>query len=105
MYIWGGFKIDLEACNDLLCFDTSTRLWSSPSLKGTIPVNRIRHSACVINDFMMFIFGGFECGQPNNEDKFAQDVFKLNLKSFEWSHVSTKVSSLQIVQFLERCSN
>uniref|UniRef100_A0A1B6KC59 Kelch domain-containing protein 3 n=1 Tax=Graphocephala atropunctata TaxID=36148 RepID=A0A1B6KC59_9HEMI len=83
-YIWGG-RNDESACNKLYCFDTERSEWSCVPTNGTTPGARDGHSACVIDNHM-YIFGGFE----DDEDRFSQDVYMLNLASFCWSYVCTK---------------
>ncbi|KAF4522219.1 hypothetical protein B566_EDAN007370 [Ephemera danica] len=83
IFLWGG-RNDDAACNILYCFDTVSKSWSRPPVHGKIPGARDGHSACVI-DHCMYVFGGFE----EDVDRFSQDVHKLDLRTFTWSHIIT----------------
>ena len=51
-----------------------------PRVRGCIPGARDGHTACVIGKYM-YIFGGYE----EETDRFSQDVYVLNLETFDWS--------------------
>jgi len=92
--MFGGFLTPSRQCEDTLyCFDTKTNLWARPSVHGEKPSERANHSACVINN-SMYIFGG--SGLETQLSR--QQVYKLNLNSFEWSLVRTRVST--VIHFL-----
>lgn len=69
---------------DLNCF-TEIMAWSPVVTKGLAPVARDGHTACVI-DGCMYIFGGYE-----GDDQFSGGVYKLDLNTFVWSFLLTKV--------------
>lgn len=85
MYIFGNVN---EQENALFCFDTNSHLWSKPVVSGMISTiaQRGGNSTCVIND-SVYIFGGFDLDML----QASQGVYKLDLKSFKWAHVPTKV--------------
>lgn len=84
IYLFGG-RNDQRSCNTLYRFDTSTFRWSKPRVSGVIPGERDGHSACVIDKYM-FVFGGYE----DAIDRFAQDVFRLDLETFQWKLMKCK---------------
>ncbi len=85
VYIFGNVD---EQGNALFCFDTNSHLWSKPVVSGMISTiaQRGGHSICVIND-LVYIFGGFDLDTL----QASQGVYKLDLKSFKWTYVPTKV--------------
>ncbi|KAL3872612.1 hypothetical protein ACJMK2_035827 [Sinanodonta woodiana] len=84
-YIWGGRNDKDGACNILYQFDTGSQSWSQPDVIGKIPGARDGHSACVI-DCKMYIFGGYE----EEIDRFSDDIYMLDFRTFTWSFVKTK---------------
>jgi hypothetical protein len=78
IYLFGG-RNDESACNVLFQFDTTTCQWSIPKVQGDIPAERDGHSACVVGAFM-YIFGGYE----EIIERFGQDVYRLDLRTFAW---------------------
>lgn len=83
VYLWGG-RNDKGACNKLYSFDTKKLTWSLVAATGYMPGARDGHSACVIKDHM-YVFAGYE----EEPDRFSNDVFSLDLKTFHWTAVNT----------------
>jgi len=84
IYLFGG-RNDNFPCNILYVFDTQTYKWSLPKVTGDIPAARDGHSSCVIEG-CMYIFGGYE----ETNYRFGLDVYRLNLKSMDWSLLQCK---------------
>jgi N-acetylneuraminic acid mutarotase len=70
----------------LYCFDTISLKWvPKPKVSGHIPGARDGHTACNINN-CMYIFGGYE----EDTDRFSNDVYVLDLKSYVWKYVTVR---------------
>ncbi len=54
-------------------------------MSGHIPGARDGHTACNINN-CMYIFGGYE----EDTDRFSNDVYVLDLKSYVWKYVTVR---------------
>ena len=58
-YIWGGERVPTrECCNVLYAFNIDTHTWFKPRVSGTVPEERVNHSACVLGK-VMYIHGGY----------------------------------------------
>ena len=91
--------INKEIRNVLLCYDTSNNLWTKPTMTGIMPPTTVDFnglSTCVIND-AIYMFGRSD----HNLSLYAQKVYKLDLKSLKWSHITTTVKQT----FSYFCSN
>lgn len=66
--------------NDLHVLDLKTMWWTSPEVKGAIPVPRDSHSAVAIAN-KLFVYGG-DCG-----DRYQGDVDMLDMDTMTWSRV------------------
>ena len=86
MYLFAcinGHRVDV-----LLCYDTGSNLWSEPVVTGIMPPADIHgHSICVVND-AIYTFGGFG---RRYVSLYGKEVYKLDLKSLKWSHITTTV--------------
>ncbi|PON48201.1 BTB-kelch protein [Parasponia andersonii] len=72
--------------NDLHILDLKTMTWSSPEVRGDIPVPRDSHSAVTIGN-KLFVYGG-DCG-----DRYNGDVDMLDMDTLTWSRLSVQGSS------------
>ncbi|XP_015786606.1 kelch domain-containing protein 3-like isoform X2 [Tetranychus urticae] len=88
IYLWGGRR-DRVQCNKMFTFDTNTRQWSAPKVKGTIPRARGGHAACICAGHM-YILGGYE----EATKKYCDTVFRFELKTFTWQAVYQLTSGL-----------
>jgi alpha-tubulin suppressor-like RCC1 family protein len=86
LYVFGGIS-DTTYFGDLLRFDLATHVWEqlSPSVADggdTHPPPRARHTACIVNDHWMAVFGGFaEAGRCPN------DVWLYSFNRNRWTRV------------------
>ncbi|XP_071832428.1 kelch domain-containing protein 3-like isoform X2 [Apostichopus japonicus] len=71
-------------CNKVWIFDTRNQQWTHPECSGEPPKGRRSHSAFV-HKGSMYVFGGFN----RVENTHFNDIYKLDLSSFEWSKVET----------------
>lgn len=58
LYIFGGRNSDLKYFNDLWVFNLSTLSWSKCDTQGSPPSKRAAHSAFVVHDRFIYVFGG-----------------------------------------------
>lgn len=65
--------------------------WIRPEMSGKRPENRIKHSCCVINNYM-YVFGGVE----RVSDELCNSVYRMNLETYHWSLCVATVSLLDI---------
>ncbi|XP_062081835.1 uncharacterized protein LOC133788384 isoform X2 [Humulus lupulus] len=72
--------------NDLHILDLKTMSWSSPEVKGDVPVPRDSHSAVTFGN-KLFVYGG-DCG-----DRYNGDVDMLDMDTLTWSRLSVQGSS------------
>lgn len=66
--------------NDLHVLDLKTMCWSSPEVRGDMPVPRDSHSTVAIGK-KLFVYGG-DCG-----DRYQGDVDVLDMDTMIWSRV------------------
>nr|VDD53306.1 unnamed protein product [Brassica oleracea] len=75
---------------DVVSEDPSTvfvyNQWTAPQTSGQRPKPRYEHGAAVIQD-KMYIYGG------NHNGRYLGDLHVLDLKSWTWSRVETKVAT------------
>ncbi|XP_024019116.1 acyl-CoA-binding domain-containing protein 4 [Morus notabilis] len=72
--------------NDLHILDLKTMTWTSPEVKGDIPIPRDSHNAVAIGN-KLFVYGG-DCG-----DRYNGDVDMLDINTLTWSRLSVQGSS------------
>ncbi|KAG2273037.1 hypothetical protein Bca52824_067592 [Brassica carinata] len=60
--------------------------WTAPQTSGQRPKARYEHGAAVIQD-KMYIYGG------NHNGRYLGDLYVLDLKSWTWSRIETKVAA------------
>jgi N-acetylneuraminic acid mutarotase len=98
--VYGGSIKDLAFPSDVHVFDTQTLTWSHPTVSGTIPPSRIGSTAVVVRD-QMYIYGG---GEYNREErkytKLYHEMWTLDLKTWEWTHLEVKGTIPKISDFL-----
>lgn len=81
LVIFGGSgEGEANYLNDLHVLDLNTMNWTSPVVKGDIPVPRDSHSAVPISN-KLFVYGG-DCG-----DRYHGDVDMFDLDTLTWSRV------------------
>uniref|UniRef100_M0ZSJ0 Kelch repeat protein n=1 Tax=Solanum tuberosum TaxID=4113 RepID=M0ZSJ0_SOLTU len=81
LVIFGGSgEGEANYLNDLHVLDLKTMRWSSPEVRGEMPVPRDSHSAVAIGN-RLFIYGG-DCG-----DRYQGDVDVLDMDTLMWSKV------------------
>ncbi|GAV80141.1 Kelch_3 domain-containing protein/Kelch_4 domain-containing protein [Cephalotus follicularis] len=87
MVIFGGSGEGEANClNDLHVLDLKTMRWTSPEVKGDIPVPRDSHSAVAIGN-KLFVYGG-DCG-----DRYNGDADVLDMDTFTWSRLAVQGST------------
>ncbi|KAL6972480.1 hypothetical protein U1Q18_005191 [Sarracenia purpurea var. burkii] len=83
LYVFGGYGKDNCQTNQVHVFDTATRTWSEPVIKGTPPVPRDSHSCTKVGD-NLFVFGGTDGMNPLN------DLHILDTSSNTWISPSVR---------------
>ncbi|KAH7542952.1 hypothetical protein FEM48_Zijuj02G0130000 [Ziziphus jujuba var. spinosa] len=87
LVVFGGSgEGEANYLNDLHILDLKTMRWSSPEVKGDIPVPRDSHSAVAIGN-KLFVYGG-DCG-----DRYHGDVDMLDVDTLTWSRLAVQGSS------------
>ncbi|KAK3199402.1 hypothetical protein Dsin_022817 [Dipteronia sinensis] len=87
MVIFGGSgEGEANYLNDLHVLDLKTMRWTSPAVKGDIPVPRDSHSTNVIAN-KLFVYGG-DCG-----DRYYGNVDMLDIDTLTWTRLAVQGSS------------
>ncbi|KAK2989336.1 hypothetical protein RJ640_015047 [Escallonia rubra] len=107
LYVFGGYGKDNCQTNQVHVFNTATRTWSEPVMKGALPTPRDSHSCTTVGDKLgegpeareghsaaligkrLFIFGG--CGKSSNssDEEYFDDVYILNTETWVWKCAGT----------------
>lgn len=88
LVIFGGSgEGDANYLNDLHILDLRTMRWTSPELKGDLPVPRDSHITLAIGNKLV-VYGG-DCG-----DKYHGDVNMLDMETMTWSRVCSSFFGL-----------
>ncbi|CAN4108917.1 unnamed protein product [Withania somnifera] len=83
LVIFGGSgEGEANYLNDLHVLDLKTMMWSSPEVRGEMPVPRDSHSAVAIGN-RLYIYGG-DCG-----DRYQGDVDMLDMDTLMWSKLDS----------------
>lgn len=69
--------------NDLHVLDLKAMLWTSPEVKGDIPVPRDSHSSVAVGS-KLFVYGG-DCG-----DRYQGDVHVLDVDTMTWARLGVQ---------------
>ncbi|MCJ1479606.1 hypothetical protein MMC13_008292 [Lambiella insularis] len=80
LLIHGGENEHREFLSDVVIFDLKTAHWTSPDIRGPIPMGRARHAAAVYDE-KLFILGGL----TGNATYTLDEVCYLDLKTWTWS--------------------
>lgn len=80
MVFGGSGEGEANYLNDLHVLDLKSMRWTSPEVKGDIPVPRDSHSAVAIGN-KLFVYGG-DCG-----DRYHGDVDVLDTETMTWKKV------------------
>ncbi|KAF3454140.1 hypothetical protein FNV43_RR04587 [Rhamnella rubrinervis] len=87
LVVFGGSgEGEANYLNDLHILDIKTMRWSSPEVKGDIPVPRDSHSAVAIGN-KLFVYGG------DRGDRYHGDVDMLDMETLTWSRLAVQGSS------------
>ncbi|KAA8545259.1 hypothetical protein F0562_020043 [Nyssa sinensis] len=87
LVIFGGSgEGEANYLNDLHVLDLKTMRWTSPEVKGDIPVPRDSHTAVAVGN-KLFVYGG-DCG-----DRYQGVVDMLDMNSQTWSTLAVQGSS------------
>ncbi|KAK7344277.1 hypothetical protein VNO77_13714 [Canavalia gladiata] len=87
LVIFGGSgEGDANYLNDLHILDLGTMRWTSPVVKGDLPVPRDSHSTLAIGN-KLIVYGG-DCG-----DQYQGDVNMLDMDTMTWSRLKIQGSS------------
>ena len=85
MFVFGGIKTSGECTNDVWFLDVDNKMWFPQKMKSDIaPHARKCHSACIYKN-LMIIHGG-RC----KDKKMFNDIWALNLSTFEWTELEIK---------------
>ncbi|KAM5561012.1 hypothetical protein ABKV19_021900 [Rosa sericea] len=85
LVVFGGSG-EGQSLNDLHVLDLKTMRWTSPEVKGDIPVPRDSHSAIAIGKKML-VYGG------DRGDRYYGDVDMLDMDTMTWSRLAVQGSS------------
>lgn len=81
MVIFGGSgEGEANYLNDLHVLDLKNMRWTSPDVRGDVPVPRDSHSALAIGN-KLFVYGG------DRGDRYHGDVDMLDMDTLTWSKV------------------
>ncbi|KAI8543093.1 hypothetical protein RHMOL_Rhmol08G0191700 [Rhododendron molle] len=83
LYVFGGYGKDNSQTNQVHVFETATRTWSQPVIKGTPPAPRDSHSCTTVGD-NLFVFGGTDGRNP------LRDLHILDTSSNTWISPSVR---------------
>ncbi|CAL5330085.1 RING finger protein B-like isoform X1 [Camellia sinensis] len=87
LVIFGGSgEGDTNYLNDLHVLDLKTMRWTSPEVKGNVPVPRDSHTAVAVGN-TVFVYGG-DCG-----DRYEGDINMLDMDTLTWSRLVVQGSS------------
>ncbi|XAR52707.1 hypothetical protein NMG60_11020911 [Bertholletia excelsa] len=87
LVVFGGSgEGEANYLNDLHVLDLKTMRWTSPKVKGNVPVPRDSHSAVAIGS-KIFVYGG-DCG-----DRYEGDIDVLDMETLTWSRLIVQGSS------------
>ncbi|KAK7284429.1 hypothetical protein RJT34_19175 [Clitoria ternatea] len=75
--------------NDLHILDLRTMTWSSPELKGDLPVPRDSHSTLAIGN-KLFVYGG------DSGEQYHGNVHMLDMATMTWSRLTIQGSSPEV---------
>ena len=79
VYVFGGEEtLSKKLMGDLHVYDLHSSTWTTTATKGTPPCARSAHSATVVKDKYVVIFGGGSVSRCFN------DVHVLDTQSMEW---------------------
>ncbi|HLO88965.1 MAG TPA: kelch repeat-containing protein, partial [Nostocaceae cyanobacterium] len=88
MIIFGGEHVENDqTLNDIHILDLKTWTWTQPQTSGEIPSPRSFHTAILFND-QMLIWGGSQEARDATYICNDNDLYILNLKTWEWSKVT-----------------
>ncbi|WCJ43060.1 Rho GTPase-activating protein gacHH [Euphorbia peplus] len=83
MIFGGSGEGEANYLNDLHVLDLKTMMWSSPEVKGEIPVPRDSHSAVAIGN-RLFVYGG------DRGDRYHGDVDVLDTNTMTWTKLAVR---------------
>ena len=87
MWIFGGkCKATKGYCNEFLCFDPSTKEWTTPKCSGSVPTPRGDHATTQVKD-KVWLFGGRNWVFHNQY--ICDDLFELDMSSLTWTEIPT----------------
>ncbi|XP_059648416.1 uncharacterized protein LOC132294538 [Cornus florida] len=86
VFFGGSGEGEANYLNDLHILDLKNMRWSSPEVKGDVPVPRDSHSTVAIGN-KLFVYGG-DCG-----DRYQGDVDLLDMDTLTWSQLAVQGSS------------
>ena len=93
LFIFGGASPDKETLvpkynDDIRVLDTDTMIWTRPRMNGATPTGRYGHSATLMDDGKIIIFGGWGRGgcqtKESINDPNAYSLHVLDTKSMHW---------------------
>eukprot|EP01034_Spumella_vulgaris_P021673 gene21673-27714_t len=70
--------------NDVRQLDTESMIWTRPRLNGDIPTGRYGHSATLLSDGMVFLFGGWGKGGCQSNE-LINDATAFYVWWFRWT--------------------
>lgn len=83
LVVFGGSgEGEANYLNDLHILDLKTMKWTSPDVRGRIPVPRDSHSAVAIGN-RLFLYGG------DSGDRYQSGIDVLHMETLTWSKVLT----------------
>jgi len=98
--VFGGSIKDLAFPSDIHIFDTHSRSWYQPEIKGQIPSPRIGCNGTVVRDTLYLYGGGDYNREERKYNKLFNEIWELNLKSWTWQFLPVKGEVPKISDFL-----
>ncbi|KAK5574910.1 hypothetical protein RB653_010164 [Dictyostelium firmibasis] len=93
MFVFGGNLQENVQVNDMYQFNTSNYSWSKPRPMGEPPMPRYGHSASLIYDNYILIFGG----NNTKSSKPLNDIHIFNTERNSWTKPSSNSSTGEII--------
>eukprot|EP01132_Coremiostelium_polycephalum_P000818 gene818-1024_t len=87
MFVFGGNVQDNTQLNDMYQFNTINYSWSKPKPQGDIPLPRFGHTAILVYDSYILVFGG------NHKSKPLNDIHIFHTERNSWSKLPTRANS------------
>ena len=86
IFIYGGTDGEKPKSEDLFRYDLNTSCWDRINATGDLPIGREGHTACILQDKYMVIYGGW-----GPKEDILTDVHCFDIETKKWSQVNKKL--------------